>query len=43
MTAMRLKSLTSGLFAQSLVQVRINENTKAPRHWPLLGESTGDR
>ena len=19
------------------------ENTKAPRHWPLCGESTGDR
>ena len=28
---------------QSLVQAQIKENIKAPRHWPLWGESTGDR
>ena len=25
------------------VQVQIKENIKAPRYWPLWGESTGDR
>ena len=24
-------------------QTQINENIKAPRHWALCGESTGDR
>ena len=24
-------------------QAQIKENIKAPRHWPLLGDSTGDR
>ena len=39
----RLKSPASGLFTQSFVQSHIKGNIKAPRHWPLLGESTGDR
>ena len=39
----RLKLLASRVFAQSFVQVQIKENTKAPHHWPWLGESTGDR
>ena len=39
----RPKSTASRLFAQSFVQVQIKENIKAPRHWPLRGESTGDR
>ena len=34
---------SSPLFAQPLVQVQIKENIKAPRHWPLWGEITGDR
>ena len=34
-SAMALKSPASRLFAQSLVQARIKENVKAPRHWPL--------
>ena len=38
----RLKSPTSRLFAQPFVE-HIKENIKAPRHWPLWGESTGDR
>ena len=38
-----LKSLLFRLIAQPFVQARIKENTNAPRHWPLWGESTGDR
>ena len=34
-----LKSPASGLFAKPFVQARITENIKAPRHWPLWGES----
>ena len=38
----RLKSPAYRLFAQPFGQARIKENIKAPRHWPLWGESTGD-
>ena len=38
----RLKSLVSRLFAQAFVQAHVKENAKAPRHWPLRGEFTGD-
>ena len=38
----RLKSPTSRLFTQSFIQTQIKENIKAPRHWPLCGEFTGD-
>ena len=31
------------LFAQQYVQAQIKENIKAPRHWPLWGEFTGNR
>ena len=31
------------LFAQPFVQSQIKEIVEAPRHWPLWGESTGDR
>ena len=31
------------MFPQLLVQAQIKENIKAPRHWPLWGEFTGDR
>ena len=34
----RLKSLASRLFSQPIVQAKINENIKAPRHWLLWGE-----
>ena len=30
-------------FAEPFVQAQIQENIKAPRHWPLWGEFTGDR
>ena len=38
-----LKSPASRLFAQLFVQAQIKENIKVPLHWPLWGESTGDR
>ena len=31
------------LFTQPFIQAQIKENIKAPRHWPLCGEFTGDR
>ena len=37
------KSPASRLFTQPLIQAKIKENIKAPRHWPLCGEFTGDR
>ena len=39
----RLKSPASRLFTQLFIRTQIKENTKAPRHWPLCGEFTGDR
>ena len=39
----RLQSSAYRLFAQPFVHAQIKENIKAPRHWPLWGESTGDR
>ena len=43
MSAMASKSPVSRLFTQPFIQKQIEENTKAPRHWPLCGEFTGDR
>ena len=31
------------MFTQPFIQVQIKENFKAPRHWPLCEEFTGDR
>ena len=39
----RLKSSASRLFTQLFIQTQIKEYIKAPRHWPLCGEFTGDR
>ena len=39
----RLKSPASRLFTQPFMQTQVKENIKAPRHWPLCGEFTGDR
>ena len=39
----RLKSSASSLYTQPFIQEEIKENIKAPRHWPLCGESTVDR
>ena len=38
----RLKSPTSRLATQSFVQAQVKESIKAPRHWPLWGEFTGN-
>ena len=35
--------IIGALFTQPFLQARIKENTKAPRHWLLWGEFTGDR
>ena len=39
----RLKSPASPLFTKHFIQAPIKENIKAPRHWPLCGEFTGDQ
>ena len=38
-----LKSPASRLFTQAFIRAQIKVNIKAPRHWPLSGEFTGDR
>ena len=35
--------ITSLTIVYSTVYSQIKENIKAPRHWPLRGEFTGDR
>ena len=39
----RLKLSAWRLFTQAFIQAQIKENIKAPRHWSLCGEFTGDR
>ena len=39
-TASQITSLT--IVTQSFIQTQIKENIKAPRHWPLCREFTGD-
>ena len=39
----RIKSPASRLFTKSFIKTQIKESIKAPRHWPLCGEFTGDR
>ena len=39
----RLKSPASQLFIQPFIWALMKENIKAPRHWPLCREFTGDR
>ena len=39
----RLKSPASRLFTQPFIKAQFKENIKAPRHWPLWGEITGDQ
>ena len=39
-----VSEITSLTIVYSIVyQAQIKENIKAPRHWPLWGEFTGDR
>ena len=37
--ASRITSLTIGGVTQPFIQAQMKENIKAPRHWPLWGES----
>ena len=39
----RYWSFVQGIRRSPFVQAQTKENIKAPRHWPLLGEFTGDR
>ena len=39
--ASQITSLT--IVYSAFIRAQIKENTKAPRHWPLCGEFTGDR
>ena len=38
----RLKSPASRVFTQPFIQAQMKENIKAPCHWPLCGEFTGE-
>ena len=38
-----MASPASPLFTKPFIQAQIKENIKAPRHWPLCGEFTGER
>ena len=42
MTAMKSR-ISSLAITRPFIQLGIKENIKAPRHWPLCGEFTGDR
>ena len=39
----RFKSPAYRLFVPTFVQMEFKQDIKAPRHWPLWGESAGDR
>ena len=43
MGAMAYQITSLRLFTQPFMHAQIKENIKAPRHWPLCGEFTGDR
>ena len=43
MSAVTSQITTVSIVAQLSVQAQIKEHMKAPRHWPLCGEFTGDR
>ena len=42
MGATGFKSPASRLFTQPVIEAQIKENIKAPRHWPLCGEFSGE-
>ena len=41
--AMASQTPASWLFTEPFIQAQVKENIRAPRHWPLWGEFTGDR
>ena len=43
MNAMAFQITSLPIVYSTFIQAQIKENTKAPPHWPLCGEFTGDR
>ena len=43
MTTMASQITSLTIVYSTVIQTQIKENIKAPRHWPLCGEFTGDR
>ena len=43
MGAMTIQITSLTIVYSTVIQAQIKENIKAPRHWPLCGEFTGDR
>ena len=43
MRAMASQITSLMIVNETFIQAQIKENTKAPRHWSLWGEFTGDR
>ena len=43
MSVMASQTMGISIVCSTVVQAQIKENIKAPRHWLLWGESTGDR
>ena len=43
MSAMASQITSPRLITQPFIQAQFEKNIKAPRHWPLWGEFTGDR
>ena len=43
MSAVVSQTHASRLFTQRFIRAQIKENIKAPRHWPLCEEFTGER
>ena len=43
MSVMASQITDTSIVCQPFVQAQIKYNIKAPLHWPLCGESTGDR
>ena len=39
----RLQYMCDRGFTQPFIETQLKENIKAPRHWPLCGEFTGDQ
>ena len=43
MSAMASQLISLTIFTQPFIQAQIRDDIKAPRHWALCGEFTGDR
>ena len=38
-----MNAIASQITSPTIIQAQMEENIKAPRHWPLWGEFPGDR